>query len=128
MAQLYQAAGHSCMDDKHDENTKSAPLTGRSDAIAVALSEDDNNKKAPRITASGRGAVADQILQLALDHDIKIREDSDLAEILSKVEVDTPIPLEAFAAVSEILSYLYKSQGNPVPEFNFNESLEDGDE
>lgn len=116
------------MDDKHKQPPRSEPLTGRNEAIAVALSYDDEEDSAPQVTATGKGAVADQILQLALDHNIKIREDADLAQILASVEVETPIPLEAFAAVSEILSYLYKSQGDPVPQFNFSESLDDADD
>lgn len=107
------------MDDKSQQNPPSSPLTGRDDAIAVALSYDDAKDPTPQVSAVGKGAVAEQILQLALDHNIKIREDADLAQILASVDVDTPIPLEAFAAVSEILSYLYKSQGDNVPEFNF---------
>ncbi|MBL4666909.1 MAG: EscU/YscU/HrcU family type III secretion system export apparatus switch protein [Sneathiella sp.] len=78
--------------------------------IAVALSHDKGTPEAPVVTASGRGEVAEQILKIAFDNGIKVREDSDLAQILSQVDVESPIPLEAFAAVSEILSYLYRAQ------------------
>jgi len=78
--------------------------------IAIALSHDRGTTNAPMVTASGRGAVAEQILEIAFANDVKVREDSDLAQILSQVDVDSPIPLEAFAAVSEILSYLYRAQ------------------
>ena len=78
--------------------------------IAVALSHDRGTTQAPVVTASGRGEVAEQILKIAFENGVKVREDSDLAQILSQVEVESPIPLEAFAAVSEILSYLYRAQ------------------
>ncbi|WP_299616704.1 EscU/YscU/HrcU family type III secretion system export apparatus switch protein [Pelagibius sp.] len=65
--------------------------------------------RGPRITASGRGAVAEQILQIAFDRGVKVRQDSDLAEILSVVEVDSEIPLAALAGVAEILRYLYQT-------------------
>lgn len=63
----------------------------------------------PRITASGRGAVAEQILQIAFERGIKVRKDRDLAEILSVVEVESEIPLAALAGVAEILRYLYQT-------------------
>ncbi len=44
---------------------------------------------------------------------MRVRADADLAEILAAVEVDSEIPLQALAAVAEILSYVYRanSQG-----------------
>lgn len=67
---------------------------------------------APRVVASGRGAVAEQILQIAFERGVKVRTDSDLAEILAAVEVDSEIPLAALAGVAEILRYLYRTDGN----------------
>jgi flagellar biosynthesis protein len=61
----------------------------------------------PRVIASGRGAVAEQILQIAFERGVKVRSDADLAEILSVVEIDSEIPLAALAGVAEILRYLY---------------------
>lgn len=76
---------------------------------AVALSYDRKEDPAPRIVASGKGAIADQILQLAFANGVKVRKDADLVEVLETLEVDSIIPLEAFAAVAEILSYVYKA-------------------
>jgi flagellar biosynthesis protein len=61
------------------------------------------------VVASGRGAVAEQILQIAFERGVKVRTDSDLAEILAAVEVDSEIPLAALAGVAEILRYLYRT-------------------
>lgn len=77
--------------------------------VAVALSYEKGTDPAPRVVASGRGMVAEQILQLAFANGIKVREDADLAELLATVELDTVIPLEAFAAVAEIIAYLYRA-------------------
>jgi flagellar biosynthesis protein len=77
-------------------------------AKAVALRYDAAHDPAPRIAASGRGPVAEQILRIALDHGVEIRQDSDLVEILAALDVDSVIPLEAFAAVAEILAYIYR--------------------
>lgn len=82
---------------------------------AVALSDSEGGKKVPRIAAAGRGNIADRILELAFEHGIKVREDSDLAEMLATIELDSPIPSEAFMAVGEILSYVYHANGRANP-------------
>ncbi len=89
---------------------------------AVALKESEELGYAPTIAAAGRGKIAEKILQLAFENGIKVREDSALAEMLAAVELDSPIPSEAFMAVAEILSYVYRANGKPNP---FNVSLED---
>ena len=38
-----------------------------------------------------------------------MREDAELVEILSLIDVDSPIPLEAFTAVAEILAHVYEA-------------------
>lgn len=85
------------------------------DQIAVALEYEGIEDKAPKIVASGRGGVADQILQVAFAEGVRVREDSDLAQILSLLDVGEEIPLEAFATVAEILTYVYKANGEPFP-------------
>lgn len=82
---------------------------------AVAISSGGAQGEAPRITAAGRGKIAEQILQLAFANGIKVREDPALAEMLTKIELDSPIPSEAFLAVAEVLSYVYKANGEPNP-------------
>ena len=83
--------------------------------IAIALDYKKGGKldpkAGPRVAATGRGAVAEQILQIAFERGIPVREDSDLAQILSTLEVDSVIPTDALAAVAEILSYLYRLNG-----------------
>lgn len=90
------------------ESTPAPPVLEK-DLQAVALKYDRANDPAPRMVAKGRGAVAEQILELAFAHGIKVREDADLVEILGKLDLDSPIPLEAYTAVAEILSYVYKA-------------------
>lgn len=77
--------------------------------LAVALKYDRDQAPAPKVTASGQGTVAEQIMNLAFAAGVKVREDAPLAEILSMIEVDSMIPLEAYSAVAEILSYVYKA-------------------
>ncbi len=82
---------------------------------AVSLKDGTAEGKIPHITAAGRGKIAEKILALAFENGIKVREDSTLAEMLAKIEIDSPIPSEAFMAVAEILSYVYKANGQPNP-------------
>ncbi|WP_096704208.1 EscU/YscU/HrcU family type III secretion system export apparatus switch protein [Magnetospirillum sp. 15-1] len=104
-------------EEAESEQAKAAAKPHRRQ-VAVALSDDPDNPGLPTVTASGRGAVAEQILQLAFAHGVKVRTDPDLAEVLAAVEVDTVIPVEAFVAVAEILAYVYRANaamGEPPP-------------
>jgi len=77
-------------------------------AVAVALSDQPAAGR-PTIIASGYGTVAERILAIAFDAGVKVREDADLAEVLAALDIGCEIPLEAFAAVAEILSYVYRA-------------------
>ncbi len=77
--------------------------------LAVALKYEIGKDAAPRVSAKGKGYLAQQIIEIAKTHGVEIREDADLATLLSKLDIDTPIPLEAYAAVAEILSYIYRA-------------------
>jgi flagellar biosynthesis protein len=88
---------------------------------AVALEYDAKHDDAPRITATGKGLIAEQILSIAFANGVRVREDSSLIEILGALEVDSIIPIEAFTAVAEILNYVYhanKIYGKPKAEIN----------
>ena len=80
---------------------------------AVALSFDPDKPEIPTVTASGRGAVARQILEIAFANGVKVREDPDLVEILETLDVGAEIPVIAFAAVAEILSHIYLWENRP---------------
>jgi flagellar biosynthesis protein len=83
--------------------------------IAVALQYELGGASLPRVVANGKGAVAEQIIQLAFANGVKVREDPDLAQLLSVVELDTEIPAEALVAVAEILAYVYRANGKLPP-------------
>lgn len=91
---------------------------GSNEAVAVAISqglgESATPDTRPRIVASGHGAVAEQILQIAFDRGVRVRRDGDLAEVLSALEIESEIPLEALAAVAEILNYVYRANGQAL--------------
>lgn len=83
--------------------------------VAVAVADSRSDSALPTITAAGRGKIAEQILQLAFDSGVRVREDSALAEMLAALEIDSPIPNEAIVAVAEIMSYVYQANGSPNP-------------
>lgn len=78
---------------------------------AVALGYDLGKDQAPKVLAKGEGEMAKQIIKVAKEHGIEIREDANLVEILSALELDDFIPLEAYTAVADILRYIYSKQG-----------------
>jgi flagellar biosynthesis protein len=111
-------------DGKRTPNFK--PIDKKKQTIAVALKDGGRDgKRLPTISAAARGALAEKILQIAFENDIKVREDSDLAAMLAELEMDSPVPSEALMAVAEILSYVYRANGEPDP---FNAILTDEDE
>ena len=63
------------------------------------------------MVATGRGQLADDIVRLAFEAGVKVREDRDLAQLLVALDLDTEIPTEALEAVAEILSYVYQANG-----------------
>ena len=75
---------------------------------AVALKYEEG-ERAPRVLASGAGEIARRILELAREHNVPIREDDSLAEILAKLDVGYEIPPETYRAVAEILAFLYRT-------------------
>lgn len=75
---------------------------------AVALGYNAKKDNAPKILATGSGEVAKNIINLAKSHNIPIKEDADLVEVLSKVDLNQEVPPNLYKAVAEIFSFLYK--------------------
>lgn len=75
---------------------------------AVALTYERGKDKAPRVTAKGRGALAEKILALARRHGVPIEKDSTLLEALYRLEINEEIPEELYKVVAEVLSFIYR--------------------
>ncbi len=84
------------------------------DKLAVAITGE--NGRQATLRAKGRGAVAEQILDLAFAHDVKVREDAALTQMLETVELDSPIPRPALNAACEILTKVYEATTVSPPE------------
>jgi flagellar biosynthesis protein len=76
---------------------------------AVAIRYDEEKDDAPRLIAKGEGFIARKIKAIALEHGIEIKRDDDLVELLAQVDIDREIPEELYAAVAEILSWIYRA-------------------
>ena len=72
---------------------------------AVAI-EYDPGDMAPKIVATGRGKIAERIIEEAKEHDVPIHEDAKLAGTLSKLDIGEYIPPELYEVVAEILVFV----------------------
>lgn len=75
---------------------------------AVSLEYDRKRDRAPRVTAKGTGLLAERIIELAREHHIPIKEDPDLLQILSQVEIQEEIPPSVYRVVAELLAWVYR--------------------
>ncbi len=79
---------------------------------AVALRYRRHDDPAPRITAAGSGPVADRILEIAREHDLPLREDPDLIEALSVLNLNAMIPPELYDVIAEVLAWAYRANSS----------------
>ena len=90
------------------EKKREKPLA----TLAAAIKYDGLRDSAPKITARGRGTIAEKIIEIAQENGIPIKNDPDLVQVLSKLKVDTEIPVELYRAVAEILAFVYSLNEN----------------
>ncbi|MBQ1902160.1 MAG: EscU/YscU/HrcU family type III secretion system export apparatus switch protein [Lachnospiraceae bacterium] len=72
-------------------------------AVALAYNPGDD---APKILATGKGYIAERIIEEAKEHDVPFYKDDKLAETLSKLEIGDAIPPELYEVVAEILVFV----------------------
>ena len=75
---------------------------------AVALGYDKDSDLAPKVLASGKGFLAEQILNLAEENNLPVRNDPILAEALAQVDLNQVIPPELYAVVAEVFAFVYR--------------------
>ncbi len=80
---------------------------------AVALRYQPKEDHAPKVTAKGRGFLAEQIVALARQHNVPIREDKNLLQVLSRLDLNEEIPPEVYRAVAAILAFIYRMGQRP---------------
>lgn len=75
---------------------------------AAALKYRKQEDHAPRVVAKGKGLIAERIVEIARQHNIPLKRDPALMEVLSKLDLDREIPVELYKAVAEILAFVYR--------------------
>ena len=74
--------------------------------LAVALHYEKPG--APRVVATGKGAIGTKIIEVARAHGVPIEENPGLAQALSEVELGDEIPVELYRAVAEVLTFILR--------------------
>jgi flagellar biosynthesis protein len=78
---------------------------------AVALKYNKDKDAAPKITAKGRGFIAEKIVETARAHNVPLHEDKNLVQVLEALDLETEIPPELYRAVAEVLAFIYRLNG-----------------
>ena len=81
-----------------------------SNKTAVALSYEEGDQ-APKILATGKGYVAEKIIEAAKEENVPVHKDEKLAATLSKLEIGDYIPKELYGVVAEILAFVDRVEG-----------------
>ena len=84
----------------------SAPQPPR---IAIALEYDGQG--APRVTAKGRGELAERIVETGKEHNVAVEQNAILAQALSAVELDDQIPEELYRATAQVIAFVLSLRG-----------------
>ena len=77
--------------------------------VAVALQYELGTDAAPRVTAKGKGDVAERIVEVAEASGVHVAHNEPLAQSLSQLELDHQIPKELYRAVAEVISFILRT-------------------
>ena len=81
---------------------------------AIALEYDPNDDTAPKVIASGQGALAEKIIEKAKENKVPVHKDSKLADTLSRLEIGQEIPPELYEVVAQILVFVDATIGADI--------------
>ncbi|GAF66302.1 EscU/YscU/HrcU family type III secretion system export apparatus switch protein [Alkalihalobacillus trypoxylicola] len=79
---------------------------------AAVIRYDEQNEEAPRVVAQGRGMVANQIIQMAKEHDIDLQTEPSLLSNLLEVDLGEQIPPQLYSVMAEVLLLIEKMEKN----------------
>ncbi|HSR69197.1 MAG TPA: EscU/YscU/HrcU family type III secretion system export apparatus switch protein [Acidobacteriota bacterium] len=100
----------------NDKKTRTEQGSRREREFAAALRYSPYDDPAPRMTAKGHGKLAQKIIRMARESGVPVRQDRDLVQVLSRLDLNEEIPAPIYAAVAEILAFLYRAslQDDPL--------------
>ena len=76
--------------------------------VAVALKYDAEENTAPKITAKGKGHVAEKILEAGKNNAVPVYRNKSLVNLLMALDIDKEIPADLYTMVAEVLAYVYR--------------------
>ncbi|MEN1966891.1 EscU/YscU/HrcU family type III secretion system export apparatus switch protein [Lentibacillus sp. N15] len=76
---------------------------------AVALRYNHQINQAPKVTATGKGLLAESIVEKAKRHHVPVQEDESLVELLAELNINETIPEELYQAVAEVFAFIYQT-------------------
>jgi len=89
------------------------PADDARSAVALAYA---GGKGAPRVSAKGRGLIADEIIRRAREAGVYVHESRELVGLLMQVDLDRHIPPELYVAVAELLAWLHRIESGIAEE------------
>lgn len=75
---------------------------------AAVLRYDQKHDQAPTVVASGKGIIAENIIEKAKQSNVPIQEDCSLVELLAELNINETIPEELYQAVAEVFAFVYR--------------------
>ena len=79
---------------------------------AVALRYDQEKNYAPKVVATGKGLIAENVIEKAKENNVPILEAESLVEILAELNINETIPEELYQAVAEVFAFIYQADQN----------------
>jgi flagellar biosynthesis protein len=81
-------------------------------AVALAYSA---GSAAPKVVATGKGMVAERMIEMAQQHGVFGHESPELVALLMDVDLDDRIPPQLYRVVAELLAWLYRIEAALPP-------------
>ncbi|MFY9189512.1 MAG: EscU/YscU/HrcU family type III secretion system export apparatus switch protein [bacterium] len=91
------------------------PATRKERPVAAALAYDPDKDQAPRVVASGKGLIADRILERAEEAGVPIYKNAPLALTLAGLGLEEEIPTELYHLVAEVIAWVYQLENKHGP-------------
>jgi len=82
-------------------------MSNNREAIALVYDGDQT----PTLTAKGEGDLAEQIIQLAMEYEVPIYENAELAKVLARLELGDQIPEALYRTIAEIIAFAWYLKG-----------------
>jgi flagellar biosynthesis protein len=79
----------------------------RKKTSAISIQYNQDGDRAPKVTAKGKGSVAEKIIAIAKEQNIPIKRDKDLMVLLEKIDIGQEIPDSLYKIIAELLAWVY---------------------